>query len=96
MPSLGPIAGTKPGMHGYKNINLTCLDPHRIHLTAMTERLKFYARLVMWVDPHTFQRKLLAVPGKSGKYPATNTGLMAIHLFILDKSEEFTWWLYNQ
>ena len=45
----------------------TQLDPYLVRCTAITERLKFYVRLVMRVDPHTLQGKSLSVPPRLGE-----------------------------
>ena len=58
------------------------IDPHRVHCTAITNRLKFYAieSIVIRVDPYTSYGKSLSVPRNWGKYSSTNNGQIAIHL----------------
>ena len=51
----------------YKYIQNPWLDHHRAHCTAITKQLKFYARLVMRVDPYTLQGKSVTVPLKLGE-----------------------------
>ena len=60
------------------------VDPHRVHCTTITKRLKFYMRLVMWVARTLCRESYFQFPWNWGKYSATNLGHIAIHPFILE------------
>ena len=61
MGHLPPLFTEARCLHGMVIMNI---DPLRVHCTAITKRLKFYARLyiVTRVDPYTLQGKSILVP----------------------------------